>query len=345
MYRRVALLFLLSVTACAASPGSRSSGSSAATPTGRATPSVAVAPGGMSNPGATWDPVSKMALFFGGDTKLGPGNELWGWDGAAWRLLDDGRAEAPSQRDDAQLVADPERQVVVLIGGRTDRGGLRTVHNDTWEWDGTAWHERLTDGAASAPPARLHPVAGWDPGSRSVLYAGGVFTDESNATDTWAWDGMRWQPLSDAFPDGGDPPCRMALDPISGRPTLLAIDLDKQVSDGLFGTELWRWTGMAWETAAAGGPSISPVQPIATTADGLLLADGGGLQGSFFTWTWDGAAWTFRPGPAPPPRNGQVLVYDPLRHRVVMTGGWLGNRLFLDVWEWDGAGWTLVTPA
>jgi hypothetical protein len=65
----------------------------------------------------------------------------------------------------------------------------------------------------------------------------------------------------------------------------------------------------------------------------------------FFTWTWDGATWTARSGAGPPPRNGQVLVYDPLRHRVVMTGGWLGNRLFADVWEWDGAGWTLVTPA
>jgi hypothetical protein len=242
-------------------------------------------------------------------------------------------------------VADPERNVVVLIGGRTDRGGQRTVHNDTWEWDGTAWHERLTDGAAAAPPARLHPVAGWDPESRRVLYAGGVFTDESNATDTWAWDGMRWERLADAFPDAGDPPCRMALDPISGRPTVLAIDLDTQVRDGLFATELWRWSGTAWEAAAAGGPSISPVQPIATTADGLLLADGGGLQGSFFTGTWDGATWTARSGAGPPPRNGQVLVYDPLRHRVVMTGGWLGNRLFADVWEWDGAGWTLVTPA
>jgi hypothetical protein len=126
---------------------------------------------------------------------------------------------------------------------------------------------------------------------------------------------------------------------------VLAIDLDTQVSDGLFATELWRWSGTAWEAAAAGGPSISPVQPIAITADGLLLADGGGLQGSFFTWTWDGATWTARSGAAPPPRNGQVLVYDPLRHRVVMTGGWLGNRLFADVWEWDGAGWTLVTPA
>jgi hypothetical protein len=76
MHRCVALLILLSVTACAASPAIRASGSTAPTPTGRATPSVADAPDGMSNPGATWDPVSEMALLFGGDTKRGPGNEV-----------------------------------------------------------------------------------------------------------------------------------------------------------------------------------------------------------------------------------------------------------------------------
>jgi hypothetical protein len=301
-------------------------------------------PNGLTNPGATWDPVSGLALFFGGETRVGPSNELWGWDGNAWHLLDDGSGEAPSPRDDAQLIADPERGVVVMVGGRTDRGGQRTVHNDTWEWDGSTWTQRLPDAASGAPPARLHPVSGWDPATHRALYAGGVFVDETNASDTWAWDGVRWEQLAEAFPDRHDPPCRMVVDPVTGLPTVLAIDLDTETSPGLFATELWAWNGAAWESAASDGPSISPVQQLAPTADGLLLADGGGLQGTFFTWTWDGSTWTQRDGVAPPARNGQAVVYDEARDRVVMTGGWLDSGFRTDLWEWDGAAWSEVTP-
>ena len=131
---------------------------------------------------------------------------------------------------------------------------------------------------------------------------------------------------------------------MSGLPTVLAIDLDTQPSPGLYATELWRWDGSAWKTAASGGPPISPVQQLAATANGLLLADGGGLQRTFFTWTWDGATWTRHDGPAPPPRNGQAVVYDEARDRVVMTGGWLDSGFRTDLWEWDGAAWSEVTP-
>lgn len=342
----VALLAAGCATPAAHPSASRSAAPSAAPRAASPTPSPTAAPRGLSNPGAAWDPASGLVLAFGGDTPRGASNESWGWDGATWRLVDDGSGVAPTPRDDAQLVADPERRVVVLQGGRTDAGGRRVVHSDTWEWDGAAWHERIPDGSPASPPPRLHPVAGWDPASRRVLYAGGVLESEVNATDTWAWDGNAWTQLADTLPDPGDPSCRMAWDPTAGAPVILALDLDAPADDpGMYATGLWRWSGAGWEAYATDGPPISPVQPIATMPDGLLLADGGGLLDSFATWTWDGETW-HQPAAAaaPPARNGQSLVYDERRGRVVMFGGWLDRGFLTDVWEWDGSAWRDVTP-
>ncbi|HEX5052526.1 MAG TPA: kelch repeat-containing protein [Planctomycetota bacterium] len=43
------------------------------------------------------------------------------------------------------------------------------------------------------------------------------------------------------------------------------------------------------------------------------------------------------------PRSGQGMVYDSLRHRVVMFGGFQTGR-YDETWEWDGVAWTLRTP-
>ncbi len=57
-------------------------------------------------------------------------------------------------------------------------------------------------------------------------------------------------------------------------------------------------------------------------------------------WTEEAAA----PSLGPSPRAGHALAYDSARGRVVLFGGWDGNRLLNDIWEWSGTAWTNVTP-
>jgi hypothetical protein len=87
---------------------------------------------------------------------------------------------------------------------------------------------------------------------------------------------------------------------------------------------------------------VSPVQPIASTDDGLLLFDGGTLQGASSTWTWDGQAWTRQEVPGPSRRNGHALVYDETRDRVVLFSGWNDLGWLDDMWEWTGSAWSEV---
>ena len=56
------------------------------------------------------------------------------------------------------------------------------------------------------------------------------------------------------------------------------------------------------------------------------------------TWTFDysTATWTDRnPMSSPPWRTSHTMVYDPLRHKVLLFGGNDFTRVFNDLWEYD----------
>jgi len=278
-----------------------------------------------------------MTLIFGGNGPAGPLNDLWGWDGVTWTLLDNGSGVAPSKRDDGQLVADPSRGVVVMHGGRSSTGVGAEALNDTWEWDGSAWRLFANDGTAGQPPERIHPASGWDPVSGRVLLTGGLIADSSILSDTWAFDGQAWIQV-DAAGFGGFIPLDLPWDPIDE--CVIAVVFDPAgLANDLVSAELWRWSGSGWEPSVPPGPTFSPIQPTVGTADGLLLTDGGGEHVDFVTWTWDGSAWTRMPGTMPSARNGQALAYDEARDRVVLFGGFSAGGDLADLWEWDGTSW------
>src|SRR5262249_50205256 len=88
------------------------------------------------------------ALLFGGSwrslTWFGdPGQ----WDGSAWRQLTP--ATSPSARGSHALAYASVRDRVVLFGGVDGLSGL--LLNDTWEWDGATWTQRVP---AQSPWAR-----------------------------------------------------------------------------------------------------------------------------------------------------------------------------------------------
>lgn len=281
-----------------------------------------------------WDPTSQTILLFGGDTNAGASNAFDAWDGTSWVKL--GRPGGPPARDDGRLVADPGRGVVVLSGGRD---GQRIL-NDTWEWDGTAWTEKTLEG----PTPRAHAASAYDPVSKRVLVYGGV-NETDTLRDTWAWDGASWTQLEKVGIPGRIPN-GMAWDPTRKQLLILAVNLDHPNADKTYPTELWGWTGSAWELVAGDGPAFSPLQQFVEGPRHPFIIDGGVVQNQFAAHEWSGTAWTTIPGATPPIRNGQAAAWDPVCEELVMFGGFVGNTVFGDTWTAPPTGpWRLVGPS
>lgn len=95
-----------------------------------------------------------------------------------------------------------------------------------------------------------------------------------------------------------------------------------------------------------GGCTLGP-----TTTTGSGFPTTTGCQGAVLddTWQWDGARWARRTSttPAPPPRFGHAMAYDPDRDRVVLFGGCADSAScdnpLGDTWEWDGTSWEKKT--
>jgi hypothetical protein len=174
---------------------------------------------------------------------------------------------------------------------------------------------------------------------------GGVGTDDVPRTDTWEWNGATWARVSTTGPaDRGSN--HMAYDASRQRTMLSLFQRLQPSADHTYPSDLWEWNGTAWAVVAGAGPTFSPVQPVAALgpAGGLVLVDGGVIQGTFSTWVWQSGAWARAATTGPSLRNGHAVAYDASRNRVVLFGGFRSGQDFSDTWEWNGTSWSQITP-
>ncbi|MBK8268138.1 MAG: hypothetical protein IPK83_07445 [Planctomycetes bacterium] len=130
----------------------------------------------------------------------------------------------------------------------------------------------------------------------------------------------------------------------------MAYDSIRQVAVMFTGTETWEWNGLIWSRRSNSGPSARFGMAIAFDAQrGVTVLFGGDPTGTLNesvndTWEWDGAVWTPRDIPDPPPgRHDHVMTYDSARQVIVMAGGftWNTSQYLGDTWEYDGSHWVL----
>jgi len=257
--------------------------------------------------------------------------QTWRWTGADWSLL----GPSPGWVTTAAIVADGwDGTVVMLAAGGGSGSGF------TYVWDGSAWSSR--GGAAPPVPAGVRPQLTYDPRSRLVL---DVVPAAGGTHDTWAWDGRAW---TRAETGGGPPVVGLVLaEPAGGHALLYGGTAE---ADEL--TQRWFWAGSEWaETirppAVAAQPSASFGAAVAADpgTGGLVLSGGAGASGE--TWVWSGHDWTqaFFTTPAPLPRQGAAMAYDPVSHRTLLLGGRLDDGATTDdMWAWQGSSWVPLRP-
>ena len=129
-----------------------------------------------------YDPTSSRVIVFGGlQPGVGDLGDAWSWDGTRWTPL----PGAPV-RTHAQFGIHPTTGRPIVIGGLTPNGPATTMLT----LEQNAW--------ASVPvdvlTPRFLPAVAFDPVRRIlVLFGGGATTGTSLYSDTWEFDGTRWQ--------------------------------------------------------------------------------------------------------------------------------------------------------
>jgi len=278
------------------------------------------------------------------------------------------------------MVYDTAREHLVLFGGAAfgNRPYLSCVGGagvgvcgDTWAWGPRIWEEL---DAEELPGRRgFHALAYDSARGETVMFGGcNAFVSQSPAgcgggprSDTWLWDGERWERRAEHQHPLQRSSAAMAEVP-GGGPVLL-FGGDAATRCAREGVDLcddtWTWSGV-WRQAypETRPPPREEHAMAAEAARGTVLLFGGvgatlGECGPVDTtrcsdtWTWDGESWIeHHPELSPPPVSATALAHDPQRARTVLFGGVGGQGGLLEqTWEWDGARWhlrrPLVTPA
>lgn len=247
-------------------------------------------PLGRVNAGGAYDARRGRAVVAGGSRKAADGatwevvGDSWEGDQSGWR-----RVAAVSPRDHHALVEDGHGGVLMYGGIPADRSGPWPT--DTWVLRQDGWTRVATDG----PPGRGRAALVYDSKRQLVVLFGGVSAasgpnqPQTFLSDTWTWDGARWQKVADGGPRGRYAH-GMVFDERAGVILLYggaAAHRDAPLSD------MWQWDGSRWTEIRLTGPTpghrYQPVMAYDRARDRTVLY--GGIGGASDTWEWDGQQW------------------------------------------------------
>jgi hypothetical protein len=271
-------------------------------------------------------------VVFGGSgfcgTSLIADSAFWSWNGRTWSSL---HGVFPGRREDALLIYDNQRKVLVLHGGRASGH----VYNDTWEWNGSSWIRR-SDGTTNSPAPLEHAAAAFDSTRGRVVLFGGGTQDRKLHNTVWEWDGSRW------YQDSALGPAARVGHSMAGGNGGVFLYGGFNESGSL--ADLWKWNGTGWEQVHKAGPTFTEGMALVSTETGLLVVGSGTGEvapgAPLKVWKFAAAAWSELRGTGPVLRVGMGVAYDIERRKLVLFGGAVPNGPAAnELWEFDADGW------
>lgn len=256
-----------------------------------------------------YDSARHVTVLFGGRIlALTSTAETWEWNGTNWTRR---QVPGPSARFGHSMAYDSARGVTVLYGGGTWVGSNFVTYNDTWEWNGTTWTQRM----ATGPLAGSSHAMAYDSG-RGVIV---LFSPDNR---TWEWNGS----------GAGAWTQRLGFGP-SARATKIAYDSVRRLTvlfggtpgGGAWYSDTWEWNGTTWSLRANGGPSNERhAHALAFDEARGVTVLFGGFRNNFCyadTQTWNGTSWTTLVISGPTARYNHAMAYDSARGTIVLFGG------------------------
>jgi hypothetical protein len=274
-------------------------------------PSPPLSPSARCCMGMAYDATAHSTVFLGGNGSGVPYityGDTWTWTShGGWSQLSP--ATSPPARQGPGMAYDAATGTVVLFGG-VDTSG--TNLNDTWTWDGVTWTQQFPP---VSPPGRQFDTQGmtYDAATRTVMFFGGLLSNQDVLGDTWTWDGVT-KTWTQQFPAASPSARRTGVAYDGANRTVVLFGGDIRNGDGGFGIYLgdtWTWDGVTWtEQFPASAPAARATSCIAYDPNlGRVVLFGGSRdfdsgQGLNDTWTWNGKTWTEMFPDARPPADG-----------------------------------------
>ncbi|MCU0863364.1 MAG: hypothetical protein MUC36_06210 [Planctomycetes bacterium] len=293
-----------------------------------------------------YDRQRQRCVLFGGRVNTPSGisvtDEVWAWDGTNWQNWSASTVRPPARND--AMLAEDESRGSVLFGGRDANGAPL---GDTWIWNGDAW------GASLSVQNPLPRSAGGmvRSGFNSTLLFGGMDGNGNALGDTWTFAGG-WQLRAPAF----SPSPRLNHAMASAVTDNSRVWLFGGTNGTTWFNDLWHFSDANPTWILTNTQPSPPARDIHAMAfdelrNRLVVFGGRSASGQALddTWEYDIAnnLWSLRNPPTrPQARFNAAMVYDPLKGRTMLLGGYDPNAgTFLqDLHEWDGTRWTLITP-
>lgn len=289
---------------------------------------VGVPPFERNNHAAAYDPARDRMIVFGGaaSTVL---QDVWSLQmlGLVWsKVVPTGTP--PPARGGHLMIHDPVRDRMLVFGGIQDDNGLL---NDVWALNlaGPSW-SKINPQGGQDPPAREWTAGVYDPvGDRIVLFGG---LGAGPLGDVWALSLSGTPSWSHLNPSGGPPsprylhcavriPGSNEMFVIAGTDSTLYGDVWKL---NLNGSPTWTQVVPSGTPPPARFHAVAIYDPVRTR---VVLYGGSDLAAAKSdTWalsvngtpTWTQLAPT---GFLPAARYGHSGIYDPVRDRVIVYGG------------------------
>jgi len=311
---------------------------------------------------AIYDPVRKRMLVVGGadDTS---GVRVWAltFSGkTSWTTLTP-VGTAPAGWLGYCAVYDPVRDRMLMLGNATRSRRNRTVQDSTVVWalslDGAPAWTVLTP-AGRKPPANYGRTAIYDTARDRVVIFGGIGQSNRDDNDVWALS-LAGAPTWTALTPTGEPPGQRSFgsaiyDPVRDRMVIFAGLATHTYCDDVWGLSLGGvpgWTPLIPTALPTPGTEHSAIyDPV---RDRMLVDDVRSYESPVDVWSLSLAGtpvWTAQwpVGQVPSGRPGCAVIYDPVRDRMLVYGGF--NRTsrvwFNEVWALSLGGtpiWTTLT--
>jgi hypothetical protein len=291
-----------------------------------------------------------------------------------WSALESG--PAPFARREFGAVYDVKNHRYISFSGFTNIHGTYELLNEVWtlSLDGPpVWSPVALSGAVPGP--RHSPQWGYDPARNRVLVFGGYGQHYPGwgyeyLNDVWelSLDGTpEWREL---FPSGQAPSGRLAgaavYDPMRQRFVGFGGTINQPVDTWVLDLR----GSPSWQSFAAADDSVEHARPrggygmtsVYDARKDRMLIFGGSTSDSYYgvhNQVWElklrgQPRWTrIRPDGTPPvPRRSGTAIFDALRNRMVIYGGWDNyehpGAFLADTWEltFDGdPAWNELAPA